>query len=487
MAKEGEVFKVPHDLVNEQILLAAALVDKPARDLLAQRVRPDMFLEEQHGRIWGAVLEAERKQVVPDVSTLVQLSGGALDKSYLDDLVTAHPRAPVNVRHHLDALMWDVTRAKAVNGPLAEFMQALRDPSSTPERVRALANQIPVSLQGGGSRKFLRDGKQLALETARVIAARRKGFAVYPFGLKALDVYGAADTDEKGNSIAGQPLLVPGAAPGKTTVITGISGGGKSTLTALLVLHLARQARKVLYGAWEMGSEETLELLGCISMGISRSRVKAGQITDAEESALAVTMEAISQYVKFVDMPFLKQRGKRVTHDEVLDEIHAYIADGGCEVVVFDLWRRAFRRMRDEGEEAEALYRQQAIFEECQVHGILVQQQRLKDVEKRVNPRPTREGIKGSSAWVDIADLIIGMYLPSLMKGTPCTTAETIILKQRYGRWPLSIEHAWDGDLVKLTNGRIVAYDPGSEEELGSRDQLASRPRGKGKPKGKAP
>jgi hypothetical protein len=181
-------------------------------------------------------------------------------------------------------------------------------------------------------------------------------------------------------------------------------------------------------------------------------------------------------------MPFHKQRGKRVTHDEVLDEIHAYIADGGCEIAVFDLWRRAFRRMKDEGEEAEALYRQQAIFEETQVHGILVQQQRLKEVEKRANPRPTREGIKGTSAWVDIADLIIGMYLPALMKGTPCTTCETLILKQRYGRWPLSIEHGWDGDLVKLSNGRIVAYDPGSEEELGTRDKASKFTRGGKKP-----
>lgn len=479
---DGDVFKVPHDLVNEQILLAAALVDQGSRALLVSRVRPDMFLDDQHGKIWTSVLDAERKQVVPDSSTLVQLSGGSLDKSYLDDLTTAHPNAPVNVQHHLDALLWDITRARAVNGPLAEFLQAMKDPSTTPERVRALANQIPVALQGGGARKFLRDGKLLAQMHAATIAKRMQGFAVYPFGLPALDLYGPNDLDEKGVSLKGQPLLLPGAAPGKTTVITGISGGGKSTLTALLVLLLARQGRKILYGAWEMGSEETLELLACISIGLSRGRVKAGRITPAEQQLHAQTMEAIAQYVKFVDMPFHKQRGKRVTHDEVLDEIHAYIADGGCEIAVFDLWRRAFRRMKDEGEEAEALYRQQAIFEETQVHGILVQQQRLKEVEKRANPRPTREGIKGSSAWVDVADLIIGMYLPALMKGTPCTTCETIILKQRYGRWPLSIEHGWDGDLVKLSNGRIVAYDPGSEEELGTRDKASKFTRGGKKP-----
>ena len=392
-----------------------------------------------------------------------------------------------------------------MNGPLGELLRSLQDPSTAPQRVQALATQLAISLQGSGSRKYLRDSHKLAAEHSKTIAKRRKGLAVYPFGIKELDQYGAGDTDEAGNSLAGKPLLVPGAAPGKTTVVTAISGGGKSTIVALMALQMARMAqeaddqglphRKILYGAWEMGAEETLELMACISAKISRNRVRTGNITDAEHALLTATMDALAGYVKFVDMPFHKERSARRTHAEVLDEIHGYIADSGCEIAIFDLWRRAFAKLRDESEEAEALYRQQAIFEETGVHGILVQQQRLKDVETRQNARPTREGIKGSSAWVDVADLILGIYIPALMQGTKCNTLETLILKQRYGRWPLAIEHTWDGDLVKLSNGHIVAYTPGSEEELGNRgganpkrtaDQFIGG-KGAGKAKGKKP
>jgi replicative DNA helicase len=298
------------------------------------------------------------------------------------------------------------------------------------------------------------------------LRARMAGLACYPFGIEGLDLYGPEDEDEEGNSLDGQPLIIPGAAPGKVTTITAISGGGKSTIAALIALMQARRKRPVLFGAWEMGAEETLELMAAISAGISRSRVRTGQITPAELELLEQRMEAISQWVRFVDQPFGKDAARHST-DEILDQIHGYIADSGAEVVIFDLWRRAFRKLNDESEEAEALYRQQAIAEETQTHVVLVQQQRLKDVEQRANPIPTREGIKGSSAWVDVSDTILGIYLPSLLKQDAANVIQLLILKQRFGRWPVKLEFDWHGDLVRLTNGRIVSYYLGSEQTLG--------------------
>jgi hypothetical protein len=221
-----------------------------------------------------------------------------------------------------------------------------------------------------------------------------------------------------------------------------------------------------MYGAWEEGPGRVLERMACISLQLQRSRVKAGRLTTAEIKALRERMAVIAQHIKFMRMPFGKDRGTRRSHDEVLDEIHGYIADSGCDVVFLDLWRRAFRGL-DPQDEEEALYRQQAIAEETQCHLVLVQQQRLKDVEKRVNPIPTREGIKGSSAWVDVSDNIIGIYIPSLFKQVGGSVLEMLVLKQRDGRWPLRIEFAWDGDLVSLKDGRVVAVSAGDEDSGG--------------------
>jgi len=454
-------FKIPHDVLNEQTILAAAIVDTKVRAELASRVRAEHFQDTDHALAWASILRATAQGFDPSPTALVQLSGGKLDKKYLEDVVAANPNVPKDIRFHIDSLQWDMTRAKAVQGPLSELLRALQDPGMSQERVRALARQIPISFQGSSTRTHLRDGVKLVADHRNVLRQRMNGIGLYPTGIDGLDFYPQNSLDDNGNDVSGQPLLVPGLEPGKITSVTAISGGGKSTIVALLALKQARMYAdvkhgRVLYGAWEMPPADVLELMACISTGIQRSRVKTGQITDAEWKLLCNRMDAIAEYIKFVDMPFHKERGVRHTHDEVLDVLHGYIADSGASLAIFDLWRRAFRRMKDESDEQEALYRQQAIAEETNCHCLLVQQQRLKDIEMRQNPIPTREGVKGSSAWVDVSDTMIGVYMPGLMKRVSRNVIQLLILKQRYGRWPLTLEYQWDGDIVHLHSPQLV-------------------------------
>lgn len=478
MSDQADIFKIPHDTMNELIVLAAAMQSDKARAELASRVRPEHFQDAEQAAAWSLVLRCHVQGHKPTPETIAKMSGGKLDLQFLRELVENHPKAPHDLRYHIEALQWDLTRARAVNGPISELLRGLQDPATAPERIRALSRQVPVSLQGGGSRVHLRDGSQLVAEHKATLQNRKQGIALFPTGIAGLDVYPDNALDDDGNDVTGEPLLVPGLEPGKITTVTAISGGGKSTLTALMALNQARFCAergqgKVLYGSWEMAPQDTLELMACISIGLQRQRVKTGRTTDAEDRLLLDRMNEIRKWVRFVDMPFGKERGVRRTHDEVLDEIHGYIADSGASLAVFDLWRRAFRRMRDESDESEALYRQQAIAEETNCHCVLVQQQRLKDIETRANPAPTREGIKGSSAWVDVSDTILGVYLPGLMKRVSRNVIQLHVLKQRFGRWPLVIEYAWDGDLVKLSNPQMV-WDMAVGDEQRARSGGAS-------------
>jgi KaiC/GvpD/RAD55 family RecA-like ATPase len=457
----NELFKIPYDVTTEQILVAAALQDSKVLGELTARIRPEQFQDSDLAVSWGLIKRLHEQGHSPTVNSVVKLSGGKLNATYLNDICSAFTTTPPDLRFHIEALQWDSTRIKAVNGPVTELLKALNDPTTSPERIRALARQLPVSFQGGGSRTHLRDSDRLVAEHRDTLLKRKQGVALFPTGIDGLDFYPPDSVDDDGADVSGEPLLVPGFEPGKITTVTAISGGGKSTFVAKLALEQARICSKrghgkVLYGAWEMSPHDTLELMACISLGIQRKRVKTGQISDAELVNLCATMEAIAEWVRFVDMPFHKERGVRHTHDEVLDEIHGYIADSGATIAFFDLWRRAFRRLKDEADESEALYRQQAIAEETGCHCVLVQQQRLKDIETRANPAPTREGIKGSSAWVDISDTILGVYLPGLMKRVARNVIQVLVLKQRFGRWPLVIEYVWDGDLVRMTKPQLV-------------------------------
>lgn len=464
--------EIPHDLVNEIVVLAAAIGDGDVRRRLTSRLRSDLFQGEGHAAIWGSLGELTRRGLDYDSATVRQLSGTAVEESYLHKIAAAHPAAPPNLGHHVSMLEWDAARVNAAKGPLPMLLKALQDPASPPETVRALAGQLATSFDGHGDRRHLREPNALVREAMYEIEQRRKVRASYPYGIDGLD-YDVAQEKWR---------LVPGAMPGKMTVITAIPGAGKSTLAARMALGLARQRRRVIYGAWEMGCSTTLELLAAMSLGLSRYKLSIGDVSDEEMEVIRACMDKISAWVRFVEMPFGKVRGERHTNDAALDLIHGYIADSAADVAIFDLWKRCLRQT-DPDDEEQALIRQQAIAAETKCHCILVQQQRSKDVELRPDKRPTREGIKGSGAWTEVADTILGVHRPGLWKAIDDTSVEVDVLKQRYGKWPMAVEFDWDPDLGSFANGRETEYDPPGA--AGASSEVAEFLSGKGGRRGK--
>lgn len=464
--RRGEELEFSADVVNESVVVAAALADAEVRKRLASTLVPDTFLVEEHRAIWATLVEIERRKLAYDPATLVRLSGSAVRAEYLARLQDARPDAPPNLSVHVDALLWDKAKHTALTGPIAALLELLRDPTAAPDRAQALGAQVAMSLRGYKERRHLHDPDELVRAQMAEIRARIQGKAVYPYGVPGLDFY---DHD-----LMTRRRIIPGAAPGQITVVTGVPGSGKSTFTAHLILGLVKQRRRVLCGAWEMTGGMTLELLAVISLGWSRSELlvpKTRQdpgtslregvfLTEERLAELEARMRLIARYAHFMKVPRdrrLKGR-QRQTNDDVLDVMEQYVADVAPEVCVFDLWKRAMPETKPEQEE-DALDRQQDIAKEHAVHVILVQQQRLKDIEQREDKRPTREGIKGSGAWVEVADTILGVHRPALWKPQEDTVLEVSLLKQRYGKWPVAVEFDWVPDTGALAGGRHVDYD----------------------------
>lgn len=442
---------VPHDVVNEQVIISAAIADAAVRHKLTSRLKPDHFFGQGHSLIWDTVCELERRQLDYSAATIRQLSGGKVDESYVARLLAANTRQPANLQHHVEMLEWDRARIETARGPLHQLLEAMQLPTTTPQAVQNLARQLAISFQGYGDRKYLRDPAELVRQQMADIHGRNVRAQCWPFGLDGLDV----DRD------TGEQRLVPGTAPGQISVITGCPGSGKSTCIARIASSMVDQKRRLLFGAWEMKDGMTLELIAGMRLGISRLDMQLGRLSPEQFTELQAEMEYVCQYIRFLDLPFGRTPGvgQKVTNDRNLDLIHGYLADSGCEVAVFDLWKRCLRQTKPEDEE-EALLRQQAIAKETNIHCILVQQQRSKDVEMRDDKRPTREGIKGSGAWVEVPDTILGTHRPALWKRVEDNTFELVGLKQRWGKWPFCVEFDWDGEHGTIMNGRSVTYDP---------------------------
>jgi len=451
----------PHDTVNEQVVVAAGLVSAEAREGLVRRLKPDQFFEEEHRIIWAAITEMVNRKLAFDLATLQSLTRGEtqFDSQYVVSLMEARPDAPPNLEHHVSMLQWDYGRLNAVRGPISALLASIKDPRTAPDRVRSLARSVSQAFDEYEDRRFLLDPIEVVRAQMADLDERIAGRSLYPYGIKGLDFY----LNEAGQ--AGEARLIPGTAPGLITVITGVSGSGKSPLAMTMGVGIARQKRKVLYGAWEIGAGETLELMAAQCLRWSKTDLAMGRVTPSMRVQLEEKEHAICQYVRFMERPFGKTKKDKMVNDRNLDIIQGYLSDTGCEVAIFDLWKRCLRQT-DPDEEEHALIRQQAMAEELQVHCILVQQQRLKDVEARIDKRPTREGIKGSGAWVEVPDMIFGVYRPALFKKIDDVVLEVDVLKQRRGPWPLAVEFDWDGERGLITGGRPIPYEqPGESSE----------------------
>jgi replicative DNA helicase len=480
-APGGEVI-VPHDPVNEMVVIAAVIVgDEKARKLL-DLLPADNFYGKGHAEAWGALREIRRQGLSYDPATVQQVSGGKVDVELLEEYVRDRPVVPPNLQHHADCVRWDRARVESARGPVTSFLEALRDPTADPGRLRSLARQVGSSFDGFGSQRFLRDSRQVVREHSRELTERREGRACYPFGIDGLDYYSEGDTKEVDGqlvSIAGQPRLVPGASPTKMTLVTGVSGCGKTTMTCRMTLGLANQGLTVLFGAWEQGSGPTLEIIAAMSLGWSRTDLMVGAFSEEDQAELEAEMERLGEWIRFFELPFGRARGEREFNDKNLNLIQQYIADSAPDVFVADLFRRALKETAPDDEE-QALYRMQAITQEQRCHSVLVQQLRLKDVEAREDKRPTRESIKGSSAWVDVPDHIVAWHRPALFKNVADDVVQAIVLKQRYGPWPQAVEFDYEPEYGTIENGHSIEYmRPGEDGDLDSFLGDNAAPRGR--------
>lgn len=458
------VAKIEHETDNEQALIAAAAVDKAARAKLVRALPIDGFRGKGHATIWSAIVELERQGLDFDAHTIARLSGGAADVRLLDAIVANRPEPPLNLGFHVDAFLWDKRRVDAAEGPLAELVEALQDPASEPDKIRALARRLDRAFEGASSLRFLRDPGAVA-ESAKVRLAGRcaradAGEMSHPYGIDGIDFY------EDGSA-----RLIPGREPRQMTLIAGASGNGKTLLANQIVLASVSRGERVLHGAWEQDAETNLQMLAAFAMRLSRSRLWTGRLSSEEREQMFDEMARISKLVRFFDLPFDRDRARdrsdrraRSINDVNLDVLHDHVEAAACPVAVFDLVAKAIPESKPE-EEKRALDRLLGIAVSTSCHLISLHHLSKEGIEKRADRAPTREAIKGGTHWIDAHDTVLATHLPGVWKSIPNDRMEVRVLKQRYGKWPQAVELDYDEETGILSGGRTIPHEEQSGDE----------------------
>lgn len=487
IAKREFTIETPNDPVIEQVILAAMMVDTDVCDRLLPLVPTDTFYAPEHRAVREALGEMRRRKLTFDPATIGRLNPD-INLRLIEQLPAARPDVPDNLDFYLNTLLWDRRRAQATQGPISSLLEAIQNPKEEPERVRAIARQVAEAFEGDhGRARYLRNPADVVQQMMTSLRRRAEGDAFFPYGIRGLDYY------EDGTK-----RLRPGASPGTMTLVTALSGSGKSTFLAHLAIGLARQKRRVLFGAWEEIAPVTLELLSVLVLGWSRSRVLDGRsnqlvtgdngdeyppLTHEDLITLEETAHKISSWVTFFDNPFQRNKtrtARNVTNDDHLDIIQEHLAESGAEIFFADLLHRCF--VDDSpSDEKHALFRLLAIGEEQKVHTIAAHQQRAKDIETRADKRPTREGIIGAGAWLDTFWTVLAPHLPAKWKNVEDNMMELFILKQRNGPWPLGVEFEWNPDTGQIWNGHDFDV---RQVEASAPDPMAPATRLKPKKKG---
>jgi KaiC/GvpD/RAD55 family RecA-like ATPase len=465
-ALQEKAATVPHDAGNEQVVIAAAIVSPKERARLVRIFLPEHFYGAGHAAIWAMLGELERRNLTYDPATARQLSNGEIKTDYLDLLIAERPAVPPNLAFHVEAMHLDKKRIECARGPLAELLEFLHDPTTDPDELRRVAKRIGASFDGGGSLRYLRDTDAVFANAVKRKQERRERFKrgelCYPYGLPGLDV-----------AENGKPRLVPGMAPKQMTLVVGESGSGKTTFTNQVVLAQINQGKRVLHGAWEQDGEENLEMLAAYSLGMLRYGLWTGDMDDEADELHTAEMDRLRPSIKFFELPFDRTRNRKtkILNETNLDVIHEHVERGGCDVAIFDLFAKALVETKPE-DEKRALDRMLGIAKDTDTHLILLHHLNKADLKDRPDRRPTREAIKGSTAWVDAFDTIFGLYIPDKWKPmVHSNTMEVHVLKQRYGVWPLAVEFDYDATTGIVSNGRSFDY---SQHEDDREDSLSA-------------
>lgn len=450
--EEAPSLSVEMDLANEQIIVASILHDAKLRESLVKKIPADYFADEQHAKVWDAIKTIQRGGLKFDIPALHKQLGGAVSHDYLKQLVETYPTPAANIGNHIEMLEWDHAKLTAIEGPLTQLLKALQANESQ-ARVKALTRNVAKAFEVNTGLKYMLNPKHLASTATQAIRDRMNA-GHHEFGIKELDYF-----DD------GTVRMVPGLEPGGTTLITGLPGSGKSTVAARIALEQARMQKRVLYGAWEMQPKPTISLMASFARQWDREKVVLGKMSESELLKHEETCERIGEYVRFFNAPHSDAPDRRYQNEGALDILYQNIADSGASVVILDLWERMIPNA-DPERERRALFTQQAIAQETGVHCILLCQQKAKVVEATRDKRPSRDTILGSSAWVDIADTILGVHRPGLWRpGIEDDILEIFVLKQRWGKWPIAIEFDWNGETGMISNGRDKEFEYASAIE----------------------
>lgn len=432
------------DLANERVVIATMVHVPAERRRIPRLVSAPTFGDPRNQTIFRALTKMGRSGLEWSEDTLADIAGaddfGGFE--YVRAIVEDYqPNA--NVDYHLDRLKLDAAKFAIRSEDLPEIAEHCEDPKATATKLASRLRAALSRVERMG-RRFVSKGDELREHYWDELRTRMLvGDVVVGTGFSQLD-----------------SGLTRGFIPG-LSVIAGRPGHGKSTWLANFLRNRVGQRKPTYVCGWEMMREDYLDMMVAIETGISTSdlarKLRDMPKAEKEEIVRAVKRFTDEDLIAIERNPFgdLEKPEKRWDLNERnLDYLESVIQQECDRYDVFCLDVVA-KMLADRRPDAisEALVR---IREMAFTYGVHIMALHHTNRDS-AQGRPTLEGLKGSGAFEEEADIIFGLDRP-ILRASPARRAKMVdvldvhFLKQRKGPAPLCFRYRFDGAHASLTD-----------------------------------
>ena len=394
----------PQDAELEEAVLGACLVESEAISLVADKLRPEIFYNEQNRMIFAVIQAMFRAGKQIDILTVKNelASCGNLEKvggPYTLVRLASRLASGAHLEYHACILREMYVRREVILGSY-KLLAAASDESVDIADVLAGIHDLLDHLEGEmGTADHLRTMGQLMEDTLAQVEARvegsRNGITGIPTGFSDLD------------------KLTAGWQRGDLDVIAARPAAGKTAFA----LHLARAAATAGHSVVVFSLEMQGERLGdrwlvAAAEDVDASHLRRGQLGTSE---LRQVREASCQLSQ---LPIRVEDSPVISMDHVRSVARMLKSKGGCDMVIVDYLQlcdmKSDQNNRNrEQEVAQATRKAKLMAKELDVPVLLLSQLNRMS-EGRPDCRPLLSDLRESGAIEQDADMVMLLYRPAL-------------------------------------------------------------------------
>ncbi|WP_044269264.1 replicative DNA helicase [Bacteroides timonensis] len=394
----------PQDAELEEAVIGACLVESEAIALIADKLRPEMFYNEQNRMIFTAILSMFRTGKKIDILTARNelASCGNLEKvggPYNLTRLAARIASGAHLEYHARILRELFIRREVIIGSHKQ-LAAAADQSVDIMDVLVNMHNLLDRLQGDmGATDSLRAMGQLMEDTLAQVEARiensRNGITGISTGLSGLDE------------------LTAGWQRGDLNIIAARPGAGKTAFA----LHLAKTAATSGYHTVVFSLEMQGERLGdrwllTATEEVDASHMRRGQLDTGELRQVREASRQLSQ------LPIHVDDSPVVSMEHVRAVARMLKSKGECDMIILDYLQlcdmKSDQANRNrEQEVAQATRKAKLMAKELDVPVLLLSQLNRMS-EGRPDCRPLLSDLRESGAIEQDADMVMLLYRPAM-------------------------------------------------------------------------